>query len=217
MSERIGLASVLRALVFAACLCLGGGGVLALRSVWSGESALRRAEAAFDRGDLRQSVVFARRAAEFYLPGAPHVDRAYARLQVIGQGAEASGDVELAGFAWSAMRQAALESAAPSIGRPELELANQHLARLAARSESSPASAAQTEQRVLRALRQRNDSGPLGALLLGGGLLLVAVGLTWLGLRGLDRDGRLQLRHWLVGCVLCLLGAACWTFAAYRT
>jgi len=209
-----------RRILLAVCIVTATLLSFALRTLWSGQVALARAEAAFDQGELRESVRAARRAAALYVPGAPHVGSAYQRLQIIGQGAEAAGQLHLAAFAWNAMRSAALESSAPGVGRPELELANQHLARLASRLVVAPpgaeASAEQAERDILRTLERPQATSRTAALVLGVGLLLVASGLLWIGFRGLTPDGRVLGRHWLLGALACLLGAACWTFAAYR-
>ncbi len=49
------------------------------RAVNDGEGQMRRSDAAFNRGDLLESMLHARGAAVMYAPGAPHVARAYAR------------------------------------------------------------------------------------------------------------------------------------------
>ena len=113
--------------------------VLATRAVLSGRAALEEAEQAFDRGELRESVRKARAAAGYFVPYAPHVDAAYARLVVIARGAETAGDLHLAAFAWNAVRAAAVESAAPGFSRPELSLSSRNLARLATRMSSAHA------------------------------------------------------------------------------
>lgn len=194
-----------------------GAGVVAGRTLLSGHTALEQAERAFDSGDLRESVRQARRAATFALPGAPHVDLAYRRLVVIARGAEASGRPHLAAFAWSSIRSAAIETAAPGWGvRPELELANRNLARLASRLGPGGVEDPKLEREMLGTLERPPAQSPWGLALWGGGACLVALGLLWGGRRGLTREGGIVGRHLLIGALCVVIGAACWTLASYR-
>jgi hypothetical protein len=199
-------------------LLLGGLGVLSTRTLLSGRGALTEAEQAFDRGELRESVRLARRAATYFVPFAPHVDAAYGRLVVIARGAEAGGDLHLAAFAWNAVRAAAVESAAPGFSRPELELSNRNLARLAARLGSARAGDddAARERDLLRNLERPASPNQWGLLFLASGLVLLILGLSWIGWRGLTREGQIVRHHLLTGALLVVIGAACWTLAAYR-
>lgn len=199
-------------------ILLAGFGALSTRTLLSGRAALGEAERAFDRGELRESVRQARRAATYFVPFAPHVDAAYGRLVVIARGAEASGELHLAAFAWSAVRAAAVEASAPGFSRPELELSNRNLARLATRLGAAKGGEddATREREILRTLERPANPSAWGFLLVAAGLSLLAVGLTWLGWRGLTQDGQIVRRHALIGGVLVIIGAACWTLAAYR-
>src|SRR5690242_19018897 len=103
------------------------------RMVIEGEAALRTSDAAFDRDDLAEAMLHARRVAILYAPGAPHVAAAFARLRAIALGAEALGDINMARRAWGAVRGAALETRHLTVPhQAELDLVNQNLARLRA-------------------------------------------------------------------------------------
>ncbi|MCA9626576.1 MAG: hypothetical protein KC766_02865 [Myxococcales bacterium] len=187
-------------------------GLLTWRAVSDGESAMGASDVAFNQGDLRTSLVHARRAATSYAPGAPHVARAYARLQAIAIGAEARGDLEIAQEAWRAVRSAALETRGVTQSHArELERANRALARLATRGQEDP------EQRkaVLEGLEQSQGPRARWILVLGLGFVLSTIGLAWLGLRGVNREGSVVRRQLLIGAGLALVGAVCWTVAVW--
>lgn len=86
-------------------------GLFTLYTSSRGEAELRASDVAFAAGELERSLSHARHAASAYVPGASHVDAAYARLQAIALDAERAADRELEASAWQAMRAAALESA----------------------------------------------------------------------------------------------------------
>lgn len=191
--------------------------VVSLRTALMGRAALARADAAFDRGDLEESVREARRAASLRMPGGAHVDAAYTRLLVIARGAEAVGRTDLSIAAWDATRAAALESETPwGDPRPELERANQNLARLRAHvatAERAPARTAPLERELLRSLeRPARPSGAQTALV-ALGFVLALVGFVWGAVQGIDRHGAVRKRQLLLGLLVALVGFACWTFA----
>ena len=122
LSYRLGLASALLLVIFA---------LATLRTLWRGDAEMAASDRAFDQGELELALRHARRAATAYVPGAAHVDAAYARLQALGLGAERARDAALATSAWRAQRSAALESR--HLWQPrqrELTRADQNLARL---------------------------------------------------------------------------------------
>jgi hypothetical protein len=82
----------------------------------------------FDQGKLRESLVYARRAASLYVPGLVHVRRADARLDAIAAGAESNRMQQIALFSWQAIR--ATELLRPvGVGRnaQRLSLANRRM------------------------------------------------------------------------------------------
>jgi len=219
MSSARPLLRFLRPVGLVVALSVVGVAVMSFRAVASGEAALERAEAAFDRGDLRETIREARRSASLVVPGAAHVERAFTRLLVVARGAEAAGDLDSARLAWEAVRSAALEGK-PAFGSPSdhLERANQNLARLGARRivERTPGDAAALELRLSRDLSRPVARSPLWSLLLGLGLVCCAAGVAWAALRGVQKDGSLVRRELLLGAALGAAGALCWALAAYR-
>lgn len=208
-----------RGVVRAALIALGGAaavlGLVTARNVYAGESALADAELAFDRGELQESIAAARRAASFAVPGAPHVDRAYRRLVVIAQGAEALGRRELARSAWQAVRGAALSTDSPwSPARPELGRANQSLARLAASGQGLDN--ATDERELARRLAEPAGASQGGLALLASGLVLATLGLALAAARGFTPAAGAVKRELWIGLVLSAIGVACWTIAVYR-
>ena len=195
--------------------------VFSARVISEGESELSSSDAAFDRGDLEQALDHARRSATLYAPGAPHVTRAYERLEALALGAEAAGKAKVARSAWQAVRSAALESRHLWLSRPrELDRANQNLARLETLSgDVSVATGGDTQKQRNRALSRLNaDDAPEPAWIavLGLGFLLALAGLGSFAFHGLDASGKVSLNRARLGVVLFLIGAACWTIAAYR-
>lgn len=209
----------MRAALLAATLGVVGLGAMSLRALWLGSEALAAADAAFDEGNLAESIRAARRAASLSVPGAPHVDAAYARLDVIARGAEAAGRTDLSILAWEATRAAALESDSPWFEeRPELARANQNLARLRARAsaEREPGRRGPTERELGRLLARSTRPGWTSTGLVALGFLLMTCGLGWSAARGIGKDGRVFGRALALGAALLVLGVACWTFAVYR-
>lgn len=189
------------------------------RAVSAGEQALAEAELAFDRGDLRESLRRARLAASLVAPGADHVDRAFARLMVIARGAEASADLDLARLAWEAVRDAATQGqGAFSAQSDRLAHANENLVRLAGRAAADrPGLDPELFARSLeRDMARATARDPLWAVLLSAGACSSVVGLFWLGLRGVRRDGTLVRRELGFGGLIALAGAVCWLLAVYR-
>ncbi len=86
------------------------------RRAWccSGEKEIALSTAALRAGDAHAAVEHARRAAGWYMPGAPHVRVAYERLLALGTAAEGLGDRDTALFAFRGVRTAASRRAGSS-------------------------------------------------------------------------------------------------------
>lgn len=131
ISDRRDAAHLGKLVASAFCLFVFMTGLLMVRVFRAGEAALIESERAFDQGDLETATSTAREALTWYLPGAPHVDRAIARLRAIAVGAEATGDVTSALRAWEALRGGLFETAHPwSTTEPAFEEAGAGVARL---------------------------------------------------------------------------------------
>ena len=200
--RRIALGMLLGVLTLAA---------LTARILVQGEAELTRSDAAFNRGDLREAVLHARRSAVLYAPGAPHVPAAYARLSAVALGAEASGDKEVARLAWGAMRGAALETRHLSTPRAaDLARANANLARL------SSGGVAVDRARAAEVLARDDAPRAPWVILLGVGFSLFGLALGLLFARGVSPNGKISVRGLWVSAIVALVGVACWTLAVYR-
>ena len=85
-------------------------GAATTRVVVSGEKEVALSTAALKAGDAHGAAEHARRAAGWYMPGAPHVRVAYERLLALGTAAEGLGDRETALFAFRGVRTASIET-----------------------------------------------------------------------------------------------------------
>jgi len=201
-----------------AALVIAGLGIASIRTAYLGAEAADSADAAFDRGELVESIRWARRAASLNVPGAEHVGRAYFRLEVIARGAEAAGEAQLSVAAWEAIRSAAIESRSPlSTERPELERANQNLARLRARlaAERQPGVRDDAAAHGLLTQLESRERRAISAALLPIGFALSVAGLLWAAFRHQPDGGRRVSRHLLIGLLVTAIGVACWTLAVY--
>jgi hypothetical protein len=184
---------------------------LTARMIVEGEGELRTSDAAFDRGDLADATLHARRAATLYAPGAPHVAAAFERMRAIAMGAESQGDVNMALRAWGSIRGAALETRHFVVPHAaELTLANANLARLAA---SSPGGERQKATQLLA--RDETPRAPW-VVVLGLGFSLFASGLVLAARRGVSPSGEISRKALAVAGLLALFGVAFWTLAVYR-
>jgi hypothetical protein len=200
--KRAALAMLLGVLTLAA---------LTARMIVDGEAELRASDAAFDRGDLAESTLHARRAATLYAPGAPHVTAAFERMRAIALGAESQGDVNMARRAWGSIRGAALETRHFAVPHSaELALANVNLARLTA---SSRGGDRPTASRILA--RDETPRAPW-VLVLGLGFSLFAAGLGLAARRGISPSGEMSRKALALAGLLALFGVAFWTLAVYR-
>ncbi len=202
--EKVGLALLVLVLALSA---------LTGRVILDGEDELQQSDRAFDKGDLRDSILHARRAAVLYAPGAPHVSAAYARLGAIAVGAESAGDSAAAIAAWGAIRSAALETRHFTTPRAaDLERANANLARLQAADSHGTVD----RSRLVASLAEDESPRAPWVIVLALGFLLSAAGLGW----GIHRGGSISAgdsrKRLLAPGVVALLGVACWTLAVYR-
>ncbi len=182
----------------------------------AGNDALVCSEQAFDAGDLEKATRCAREAATWYLPNAPHVAAAYARLRAIAVGAEATGDGPSALRAWAALRGALVETAHPWDNRAdEMAEASRGVVRLLAQSKdnsegryaSSPNEEAELAARYATEAREPGRSwfGVLTSV--GMALMLICGGVLLSGQSLGSVSASLSRTGFLIGLVA-------WTFAA---
>ncbi len=189
-----------RALIVVA-IVLAGLGALAIRIVVEGRSALATGDDALARGDVDDAIADWEAAARWYLPFAPHVDDAYARLIHLAQADHPHG---LA--AWRSVRSAAL--ATRGLWTPhadELLAANAAIAEQASRDPegalaAGPDAAVRNRWHTERLARDPGPSrGAVALSVLGIGGFLVGIGLL-LRTRGPQ----------IVGGVVTALGTVGW-------
>jgi hypothetical protein len=115
-------------------------GVLITRAIWEGRDALHDGDAAAARGDLDGAIDGWRAAARWYVPLAPHVGDAYARLEGAAREAEDRRDGATALLAWRAIHSSIL--ATRWLVTPHADLLARADRRIAALMASEPVSGA---------------------------------------------------------------------------
>lgn len=201
-----------RALVIAA-IVLAGAGALAVRVVVAGRAALAEGDEAYAARRAADAIAAWEAAARWYLPGAPHVGEAYARLVRLADNPQTPPAQALA--AWRAVRSAARATRGLWTPRTsELAAADAAIARLAAvDSTGSPAAGADLAARTAwhrGELARDPRPRPLAVALACLGIAAWLSGLGWLVRRGIDDGGRLVRRPALAGAAVTLGGLAAW-------
>jgi hypothetical protein len=218
---------VKRALVIAA-IVLAGAGALALRVVVEGRAALAEGDAALAAKRPADAIAAWETAARWYLPGAPHVGEAYARLVRLGGDPATPPRHALA--AWRAVRGAA--RATRSLWTPhaeDLAAADAAIARLSADDpEASLAGGADHAARVAwhaRELARDPRPRPLAVALACLGIAAWLAGAAWRVRRGaaaaapatggIDSARSVRRRRALAPVALTLAGLAAWALGLY--
>jgi hypothetical protein len=196
-------------------------GVVVTRAVWQGRAALDEGDRALAAGDREGAVRWWRRAARWYVPLAPHVGRAYDRLEAIGREAEARGDLPIALAAWQGVRGSILATRSFYVPFEErLDPANRRIAALLARMEGGAPDAGQTatEREAWHyQLLDRDEAPDVGwsllalfgfAAWLGGGALF-----AW---RGISAEDRLVPRAATTAGLLIASGLVLWLLGLYQ-
>jgi hypothetical protein len=189
---------------------------LAVRVVTSGRAALADGDAAIAAKRPAEAIASWEAAARWYLPLAPHVDEAYARLTLL-----AKSDPTHALVAWRAVRRAAL--ATRSLWTPhagDLETANAAIAKLsAAHPDGAPAAGPNVPDRTAFFAERlaedgRPSPGPTVLAILG--ILSWLAGIGVIVRRGVDAGGRLVRRPALAGAALTVVGVVGWALGLYN-
>jgi hypothetical protein len=136
---------------------IAGALVLALGAAGWRLSSLARAELAasddaWRRGDAAAATVHARGAARAWVPGADHMERAYARLREVATTSERQGDTAAALFAWRAALSARAASRPFSTCGETCEAAPIAIGRLAAAGASARAPSIDPRPRIVPAV-----------------------------------------------------------------
>ncbi len=207
--------------VLAFGLLAAAGGLATARAVHQGERELRSAEALAATGKLREAVVHARQAAMWFVPGAPHVPAAYAKLVSIARLAEGRGDPDTALFAWHAVRTSALSTRWVFIPHDdELAIANASIARLSSKKAPPPAARVRDPghiQQKMHALLARSDRPRIPWILtLLAGFLAMSAGLVHMGWKGLNGEHGFEPRRLKWGAAIALAGVVAWALALWN-
>lgn len=188
----------MRAVVLALGIALAGLGALAVRVVVAGNAALADGDAAKDPAE---AIAAWERAARWYLPLAPHVDAAYARLEAVGSLAAAR-----------AIRSAALATGSHEAARRRADaIIATALAADPRGADALPAA----DRAAWHAARLAADPGTHAPLAVAG-LVLWLAGLAILVARGLDGTGALVRRPAVVGAALTAIGLLGWAAGLYN-
>ncbi len=180
---------------------------------------LRTAEALAAGGKTDEAIVHARRAAEWYTPGDPHVSDAYQKLIALARMSESRGDPASALLAWRAVRHAVLSSRWAVIAYDgELAQANAAIARLAA-SSGAPASigappADELQQSLADGLLRNVHPRTGWVLVMLLGFALLAGGAGYATQRGAGNQGyRWSLVRWPL--LVAAAGAVAWALGIW--
>ncbi len=203
-------------------------GSLSIRVVVEGRSALAEGDEAAAAGRTDDAIAAWEASARWYLPLAPHVDEAYARLIAMAT-AKAIGDTVNPSpalrarriGAWRAVRSAAL--ATRHLWTPhadDLAVANERIADLASREPDGAAAGgtdAETRRRFHTERLARDPRPGTGAVILAiFGLAAWIAGIAIVVRTGIDDTGRPRRRPALVGATLTLAGLAGWAVGLYN-
>lgn len=194
--------------------------VVVTRAVWQGRGALDDGDRALEANDTEEAIRGWRRAARWYVPLAPHVSDAYARLEALAALAEKQGDLRTALAAWQGVRGSILATRSFYTPHEErLEPANRKIAELMSRLDPSPPADMSREQLAAwhYELLARDESpsvawsviAVLGFLVWIGGGVLFAV-------RGVSADDRLVRRPAIAAGVLIMAGLVVWLLGLYN-
>jgi hypothetical protein len=191
-------------------------GALGVRVVIEGRRAITAGDDALVQKRPLDAIASWESAARWYLPLAPHVDDAYARLVDL-----AKTDPKVALSAWRAVRSAAI--ATRSLWTPhadDLAAANAAIAKLSAEHpEGAPAAGQNVPDRTaLYAERLAYDRRPsVGAAALAIlGILSWLAGIAVVVVRGVDAAGRTIRRPAVIGLALSVAGILGWAAGLYN-
>jgi hypothetical protein len=196
-------------------------GAATTRVVLSGEKEIALSTAALKAGDAHGAAEHARRAAGWYMPGAPHVRVAYERLLALGTAAEGLGDRETALFAFRGVRTASIETQWLFAPHEEDRLkADRAIARIEAEGprapgrRTEPPSAVEREQLEALSRDEAPRAGWVAALV--AGALAWGAGAAAIALRAVGATGIISFRRALPGLVVTGSGVALWLLSIWR-
>jgi hypothetical protein len=198
------------------CAAVILGGIVARVAV-DGERELALSTAALKDGDVHDAIVHARRAAGWYLPGAPHVRVARARLVAIARAAEERNQHDVALMSWRALRTSLFESRALVVpARAEFALANREIARLSARAPGSADPDPALLAAHLSALERDEAPRPVWSLALALACVLGVASFRAATAAAASAAGRVEWRRAPHAVILHLAAVGLWLLAVWR-
>jgi hypothetical protein len=191
------------------------------RAIASGEREIALSSDELRAGHPLEAIQHARRAAGWYMPGAPHVRVAYARLAALAIAAEKIGDRDTALFAWRSVRTAALETRWLVTPHAEdLARADAAIARLAAAlprpAETRVDPNAEIERDTLAALARDDAPDTAWSVVLVAGVVATIVGALVAARRAVTATGTISWPRALPGLALAAAGAVAYLVAVWR-
>ena len=200
------------------CVCLG---VVVTRAVWEGQSALSDGDRAHAAGDKLEAIAKWRRAARWYVPLAPHVTKAYDRLEQMAATAGENSDVAVELAALRGIRGSIL--ATRSFFTPQshrLDRTNRRIAELMASIEGGAVAPDQTEDERKQwhfELLSRDDAPSVGwSLVALFGFAAWIGGAVFFALRGVTPDDKLVVRNAAYAGALVAAGLVIWMLGLYN-
>ncbi len=191
--------------------------LVSVRVIYSGEAEIAAGTRALRDGQAREAIACSARAAEWYVPAAPHVRVAYGRLIRIAEAAEENRRHELALVAWRSLRAAAKSTRwIYSPYEKEGQRANREIARLMALGSTRPKPLAALQQEYLQELMRDETPRVPWVLLLLFGLGAFCVGTVVAVKRMAGSFGELKWTAGRTPLLVALLGAAAWLLALWR-
>lgn len=185
------------------------------RVIVAGEAEIAASTAALRAGDAHEATVRARRAAEWYAPGAPHVRVAYERLMSLGKEAERRHQREIALLAFEGVHEAAISTRWLVMPHEsDVAVADQAIARLRSQDPRPPGAAVEPDAAIERALLDSLAArpGPSRAMSAGLGVAFAVIlgGLGWVLTRAVDATGRLSPSRARLGAAVAAMGLVAW-------
>lgn len=204
------------AIVLGVCL-----GVVVTRAIWEGQSALSDGDAASERGERLEAITKWRRAARWYVPLAPHVGKAYDRLEHLAASARDNGDVAVELAALRGIRGSIL--ATRSFFTPQshrLDRTNRRIAELMASIEGGAVAPDQTDDQRRQwhyelLSRDESPSVPWSIIALLGFAGWIG-GAVFFALRGVTPDDKLVARNAAYAGAMVAGGLVIWMLGLYN-
>jgi len=194
-------------------------GVVVMRVLWDGRQALIAGDEALRHADVPAAINHFRRAARWYAPGAPHVGRAYDRLEELARAAADHGDDGVALEAWRAVRSSVLSTRSFYTPYPDrLARANERIADLMAKLDKSGGDPPVAERRSWHAAllaRDESPSLPWTVMALVGFFAWVGGGF-WFATRAIGEDGKLEARRATRAWTVIAIGLVLWMVGLYQ-